>query len=123
MNVEDLRLYCISKPGVTESFPFDETTLVFKVMNKMFAIVGLDREPMFVNLKCDPEYALELRETYDGIIVPGWHMNKKLWNSVFLEEELTLDLYRSLIDHSYELIVDSLPKKKKEELAQLHKDD
>jgi predicted DNA-binding protein (MmcQ/YjbR family) len=119
MNVEDLRAYCIKKPGVTESFPFDEHTLVFKVMNKMFAIVGLERQPLFVNLKCDPDYAIELREQYDGIILPGYHMNKKLWNSVYLERELSLDLYLSLIDHSYELIVKSLPKKKKEELAML----
>lgn len=122
MNVEDLRIYCISKPGVTESFPFDETTLVFKVMNKMFAIVGLDREPLFVNLKCEPEYAIELRETYDGMIIPGWHMNKHHWNSVFLESEISLDLYKSLIDLSYDLIVKSLPKKKREELAQLEND-
>lgn len=119
MNVEDIRAYCISKPGVTESFPFDEHTLVFKVMNKMFAIVGLERQPLFVNLKCDPDYAIELREQYDGIIFPGYHMNKKLWNSVYLERELSLELYLSLIDHSYELIVNSLPKKKKEELAML----
>ena len=118
MNIEELRAYCIEKKGVTESFPFDETTLVFKVMNKMFALVGLERKPSFVNLKCDPDRSLELREEYDGVITPGYHMNKKLWNSVYFEG-LSTDFTKELIDHSYELIVASLPKKVQKELEEL----
>jgi len=75
MNSEEIREYCLAKPGVTEGFPFDEQTLVFKVMNKMYALVGLERVPLFINLKCDPERAIELREQYEDI-QPGYHMNK-----------------------------------------------
>ncbi len=75
MNIEEIRDYCLAKPGVTEGFPFDEVTLVFKVMNKMFALTSLERVPAFVNLKCDPERAIELRARYEEI-QPGWHMNK-----------------------------------------------
>ena len=75
MNIEEIREYCIAKPGVTEGFPFDETTLVFKVMNKMIALTGLDGDPPFVNLKCDPDRAIELRGQYEDV-QPGWHMNK-----------------------------------------------
>ena len=82
MNIEDFRDYCLSKKGVTEAFPFDESTLVFKVLGKMFALTGLNRKPAAVNLKCDPERAMELREEYDGIIIPGYHMSKKHWNTI-----------------------------------------
>jgi predicted DNA-binding protein (MmcQ/YjbR family) len=75
MNIEEIRDYCLAKPGVTEGFPFDEQTLVFKVMNKMYALVGLERLPLFINLKCDPERAIELRAQYESI-QPGYHMNK-----------------------------------------------
>ena len=85
MNVEELRTYCISKKGVTEEFPFDESTLVFKVMGKMFALTGLNDEEQTVNLKCEPEYAIELREEYSDDILPGYHMNKKYWNTVNYE--------------------------------------
>lgn len=111
MNIEEFRNYCISKKGVTESFPFDEHTLVFKVMNKMFAVCGLERTPTQVNLKCDPERAQLLREEYDGLIIPGWHMNKHHWNTVFIEDALPPKLVTELIDHSYDLIVKSLTKK------------
>jgi predicted DNA-binding protein (MmcQ/YjbR family) len=77
MNIEEIRDYCLAKPGVTEGFPFDEVTLVFKVMNKMFALVGLEKVPPFINLKCDQERAVELREQYEDIR-PGWHMNKNI---------------------------------------------
>ena len=110
MNIEYLRDYCLSKKAVTESFPFDKTTLVFKVANKMFALSGLNNIPFKVNLKCDPERALELREEYE-CIQPGYHMNKKLWNTVSPTEGLTKKLFLELIDHSYDLIVESLPKK------------
>ncbi len=110
MNIEDLRLYCLSKPGVEESFPFDEYTLVFKVLGKMFALCGLKREPFAINLKCDPEKAIELREEFEDI-TPGYHMNKKHWNTVVCEGNLTDRQVIDLIDHSYDLVWDSLPKK------------
>ena len=78
MNIEEIREYCIAKPGVTEGFPFDESTLVFKVMNKMYALVGLERIPPFINLKCDPDRAIELREQYEDIRA-GYHMNKVIY--------------------------------------------
>ncbi|BFP40374.1 MmcQ/YjbR family DNA-binding protein [Flavobacteriaceae bacterium GF1] len=116
MNIEQLREYCISKRGVTESFPFDEHTLVFKVMGKMFALVALERLPSQVNLKCDPERALTLREEYDGIIIPGYHMSKKHWNTLFLDQLPPLFL-KELIDHSYNLVVSQLPKRIREQLG------
>ena len=119
MNIEEFRAYCLAKKGATESFPFDEHTLVFKVMNKMFAITGLEHNPARANLKCDPEWSASLREEYDGLIRPGWHMNKHHWNAVELEMNIPGDLLRQLIDHSYELIVKSLTKKLQEELRQL----
>lgn len=122
MNVEEFHEYCLSKPGVTEHFPFDESTLVFKVMDKMFALTGLNAERFTVNLKCDPEKAIELRAEYDAI-QPGWHMNKQHWNTVnFGSGQLNRKLLKELIDHSYDLVVDSLTKKKKEELKNLRND-
>lgn len=112
MDIERFREICLSKKGVTEGFPFGPDVLVFKVMGKMFALSALDRPPHKVNLKCDPERAIELREEWDGSISPGYHMNKKHWNTVQIEalpDELLLDL----TEHSYHLIVDSLPKKTK----------
>ena len=85
MNVETFRVYCLSKKGITEEFPFDEETLVFKVMGKMFALCGLEHVPFQIALKCDPERAIELREQYDGRITEAWHMSKKHWNSVHAE--------------------------------------
>ncbi|MDC8001719.1 MmcQ/YjbR family DNA-binding protein [Aequorivita todarodis] len=116
MNIEEFRNYCISKKGVTESFPFGEETLVFKVMGKMFALTGLETHPATANLKCDPERAIELRETYDGLILPGYHMSKVHWNTVQLERNLPPELVLELIDHSYELVVKSLTKKLQAEL-------
>ena len=117
MNIETFRTYCLSKKGVTEEFPFDETTLVFKVMGKMFALTGLHRIPFSVNLKCDPDKAIDLRE-YHSEIQPGYHMNKKHWNTCILEE-LPPEVMEHLIDHSYELVVSKLTKKLKAELAAL----
>lgn len=117
MNIEEFRDYCLAKKGVTEETPFGPDTLVFKVMNKMFALTGIDNFE-FINLKCDPERALDLREEYHGI-KPGYHMNKKLWNSVYNESDVTDDLIYELIDHSYDLIVASLTKKLQAELAAL----
>jgi predicted DNA-binding protein (MmcQ/YjbR family) len=104
MDIEQFRTYCLSKYGAEETFPFGEDTLVFKVYGKIFAITGLNDETFRVNLKCDPEYAIELRDHYPQII-PGWHMNKKHWNTVAFDEGLPEDLLRSLIDHSYGLVV------------------
>lgn len=117
MNIEQYREYCISKKGVTESFPFDDTTLVFKVMNKMFALTGIE-EFAFINLKCDPERAIELREQYEGVS-PGYHMNKALWNSVSTKGDISDKLIYQWIDDSYGLIVSSLTKKLQKELENL----
>ena len=118
MNIEEFRQFCIAKKGVTEEFPFDEVTLVFKVMGKMFALAPLERIPSQVNLKCDPERAIELRETYDGLIIPGYHMSKVHWNTLHLDN-LSPDLIRELTDHSYELVVAKFPKKLREQWQQL----
>ncbi len=118
MNIEEFRNYCLSKKGVTENFPFDETTLVFKVMGKMFALCGLERIPLSINLKCDPERSIALREEYDGYIYGAYHMNKRLWNTLEIDF-LPLGLILELIDHSYELVVAKLTKKQKLELENL----
>jgi len=118
MNIEEIREYCMAKPGVTEGFPFDETTLVFKVMNKMFVLTGLERDPPFLNLKCDPDRAIELRGQYEDI-QPGWHMHKQQWNSVYYSGSVPADLVRELIDHSYDLVVQGLKKKDREALMNL----
>jgi len=117
MNIEELRDYCIQKKGVTESFPFDDKVLVFRVMNKMFALVNVEISDS-VNLKCDPEKTIELREEFMGII-EGYHMSKKHWNTVLIESDVNRLLLLELIDHSYNLIVSKLTKKEKEALAQL----
>ena len=118
MNIEAFRTYCIAKKGVTEEFPFDANTLVFKVMGKMFALCGLERVPSQVNLKCDPERAIVLREEHDGNIVPGWHMSKVHWNTVMVES-VPPKLLWELIDHSYDLVVSKLTKKMKTALDAL----
>ncbi|WP_420582129.1 MmcQ/YjbR family DNA-binding protein [Reichenbachiella sp.] len=117
INVETYRNYCLSKPGVAESCPFGPDTLVFKVMDKMFALSSIDKFE-FINLKCNPERAQELRANHPAI-QPGYHMNKQHWNSVYVDGTLPDELIYELIDHSYELIVDSLPKKLKLELEGL----
>jgi len=110
MNVETFREYCLSKKAVTESLPFDEHTLVFKVMDKMFALTGLERHPPQVNLKCNPDRSVELRAEYDGAILPGYHMSKLHWNTVILIE-VPPKLIAELIDHSYDLVVAKFTKK------------
>lgn len=112
MDIELLREYALSKPGTTESFPFDESTLVFKVLGKMFALIGLERLPAQVNLKCDPEYAQELRVEYQEI-TGGYHMSKKHWNTVMIEGDIEDSLILSLVDHSYDLVVSKMTKKNK----------
>lgn len=118
MNIEKLREYCLSKAGAMEDFPFDETTIVFKIGSKIFAMSDLEKLPFSVNLKCDPEKAIELRERYECII-PGWHMNKKHWNTVYPERELPVSLFYEMIDDSYELVKKTLKKSEKEEIARL----
>ena len=122
MNVEQLRDYCLSKKGTTEEFPFDQVTLVFKVMEKMYCLTGLEHwengKPA-VNLKCDPEKAIQLREKYEGTVIGGYHSNKKHWNTVYLNEDMSDDELLTWIDHSYELVVNKLTKKQKQELQLL----
>lgn len=109
MNIEDLREYCLSFKATSEGFPFDEKVLVFKAGGKIFALCDIDSYD-FVNLKCDPDWALELRAEHPGI-TPGWHMSKTHWNSVLVDGSIDRKLLKELIKHSYELIVKSLTKK------------
>lgn len=115
MDLNDLMEYLESKPHVEACFPFDEHTLVYKAGGKMYALIALERVPAMLNLKCDPERSIELRERYQEI-TPGYHMNKTHWNSI---DYTTLDwsLLKELIDHSYELILNSLTKKQKQALG------
>jgi len=115
MNIEALREYCLSKNAVTEDFPFGESTLVFRVKNKIFLLVSLDANPLQFNAKCDPEKAIELREAYDAV-KPGYHMNKKHWNTVTIDGSVSTGLIKEMIDDSYDLIIQSFPKKLREEL-------
>lgn len=117
MDIEKLRNYCLRKKGVTEGFPFNEDTLVFKVMDKMFCLAILT-PPISINLKCDPEFALELREKYDSV-APGYHMNKKHWNTISFDGRIPDKEILSWVDHSYDLVAGSLPKKIKEELKKI----
>ena len=116
MNIEALRDYCLKKEGVTESFPFDESTLVFKVMNKMFALTGLEG-PFSINLKCAPLKAIDLREEF-AAVMPGYHMNKRHWNTILIDGSIEDDTIYQWIDDSYHLVVISLPKKVRMQLSQ-----
>lgn len=117
MNVEDYRDYCLKKPGVTEGFPFGEQTIVFKVMNKIFSLTGVENF-VSINLKCDPELAIELREEFHSI-KPGFHMNKKHWNTIENEGDVTDKKIFELTDLSYNLVVKKLTKKLKAQLKLL----
>lgn len=117
MNIEEYRDYCLTLPGVSEEFPFDINTLVFKVMGKMFALTDVDSF-VSMNLKADPEYSIELREMYSGVN-PGFHMNKKHWNTIHTDGSVDDDLMYRLIKDSYDLVVSGLTKKLKEELKSL----
>ncbi len=116
MNLEDLREYCIAKPGVEETTPFGPETLVFKVMGKAFLLTGFENKPIQFNVKCDPEKAVELRERYD-CVKPGYHMNKKHWNTIVVDGSVNFKLVKEWIDHSYDLVVEGLPKIEKARLA------
>ncbi len=117
MNIEELREHCLSFKGVTESFPFDETTLVFKVLNKMYCLTDLEGE-LRVNVKCEPDRAIELREQFESV-VPGYHMSKKHWNTVYIDGSIPDETIKGWIRESYALIVQSMPKKKRQELQNL----
>jgi len=114
MDIEFFRSYCLSKPGTSEDTPFDENTLCFRVGGKIFALVDIDAFES-VNLKCDPERAVELRELHSGII-PGYHMNKKHWNTVSFNKGVSDRLVLELVDHSYDLIFKRLPIKVQQEI-------
>lgn len=117
MNIEDLRDYCLAKPGVTEGLPFGEDTLVFKVGEKLFLLTSIS-DPTHFNVKCDPELAAELRERH-AEVRPGYHMNKRHWNTVRSDGSLTRKQLCDMIDHSYDLVFKSLPKKVQEDIASL----
>ncbi|PYJ45366.1 MAG: MmcQ-like protein [Verrucomicrobia bacterium] len=115
MDLGSFREYCLSKPGATEDTPFGEDVLVFKVGGKMFALAPLDEVPAAANLKCDPDLALELRDRYEQVR-PGYHMNKKHWNTVEIDSGIPDAELHKMIDHSYELVLRTLPKVKREKL-------
>ncbi|MBC3788065.1 MmcQ/YjbR family DNA-binding protein [Spirosoma utsteinense] len=115
MNIETLRDYCIAKPGVTESFPFDLVTVVFKVGNKIFALLDTESRPTTLNLKCDPERAVELRDQYTAVR-PGFHMNKTHWNTITIDGTLRWQDVQEWIDHSYDLVRKGLPKTIRDQL-------
>lgn len=115
MNVESAREYCLKLKGCTESFPFDETTLVMKVGGKIFALINLGEGPS-VNLKCDPEKAIIFREAFSAVL-PGYHMNKKHWNTVLLDGSIKDELLMNWINDSYYLVVNKLPMRLKNQLG------
>jgi predicted DNA-binding protein (MmcQ/YjbR family) len=115
MNIESLRDYCLAKTAVEEGFPFGETVLVFKVKGKMFLLTRLDAPVLEFNVKCDPEQAIEWREQF-AAVQPGYHMNKKLWNTVTADGSIPAKILRQMIDDSYRLVVASLPKKDRSDL-------
>ena len=112
MNVEQFQAYCLSKPATSENFPFDEVTLALRVGGKIFALTGLDNERFSVNLKCDPEQGETWREQYSEV-QPGYHMNKKHWNTVDFEGTLSDKLLKEMIDHSYDMVVKGMTKKER----------
>ena len=117
MDIETLRAYCLSKRFVTEGFPFDEATLVFKVAGKMFLLTGLNVQPLQFNVKCDPEKAIELRENYTWV-KPGYHMSKKHWNTVVADIDADEKMLFEFIDESYQLVYQSLPAKTRKEIEE-----
>lgn len=118
MNIEDIRDYCLSLSFVTEETPFGPDTLVFKVASKVFLLIGLDQvDELRFNVKCDPDYAVELREQYEQTVIPGYHMNKKHWNTVYCNRELADSKLKDLINHSYDLVYQSFPKRVRDDLS------
>lgn len=117
MNIESLREYCLSLPHVTEDLPFGPETLVFRIAGKIFLLVSLDEDQLSFNVKCAPELAEELRNKYPGRVLPGYHMSKKHWNTINPGGILGDSLLKDWINHSYELVLASLPKKTRELLS------
>ena len=111
MNIETLREYCLGKPDVEETLPFGPDTLVYKVNGKIFLITGLDEEQLSFNVKCDPDLAIELREKYTCVL-PGYHMNKKHWNTIVVDGVVSVKLLKEWIDHSYELVLRTTTRQK-----------
>jgi len=116
VDIEQLQSYCLSKQGVEETLPFGPDTLVYKVAGKVFLLTSLDAEDFRFNVKCDPDLAQELREQYP-CVQPGYHMNKKHWNTIVVDGSVSVKLLKEWIDHSYELVVKSLPKKLREKFS------
>ena len=116
MNIETIQQYCLSLKNVTEDMPFGEDTLVFRIGGKIFALMSLNESESRINLKCAPDFAIELREQYSDV-QPGYHMNKKHWNTIYCERDLEEKVIKKLIQHSYQLVLDSLPKNLKEALS------
>jgi predicted DNA-binding protein (MmcQ/YjbR family) len=104
MNIEQLQEYCLQKPDVEETLPFGPDTLVYKVNGKIFLLTGLESHPLQFNVKCDPDRAIELREEYPEHVLPGYHMNKKHWNTIIADGTIPQKMIREFIDHSYELV-------------------
>ena len=117
MNLEELRDYCISKKGVEETLPFGPETLVFKVAGKAFLLTGFNSDPLQFNVKCDPEKAIELREEYPCVL-PGYHMNKKHWNTIIVDGSVTKKIVLGWIDDSYDLVVKGLSKAEQKKLVE-----
>jgi len=115
MNIETIREYCLSRPAAEETLPFGPETIVYKVGGKIFLLMGLDEVELSFNVKCDPEKAIELREQY-SCVLPGYHMNKKHWNTIVVDGSVSQSLIKEWIDDSYELVVQSLPPKKRDSL-------
>ena len=116
MNIESLRQYCLAKKGVTESLPFGPDTLVFKVGGKLFLLASLDALPLQFNVKCDPDETEQLRDEY-SCVLPGYHMNKKHWNTVIVDSTVSDKQLQRWIDASYRLVFESLPRKTKQEIS------
>lgn len=114
--LEEVRSYALARKGTSEDFPFDETTLVIRVDRKMFVLISTEVFPLRINLKCDPERAVELRESF-GAVVPGYHQNKRHWNTVILDGSLAPALIAEMIDESYRLVFDSLPAARRRDLS------
>ncbi|MFE9442671.1 MmcQ/YjbR family DNA-binding protein [Streptomyces sp. NPDC006602] len=110
MTPQELRAFCLSFNAAVEDFPFNPETSVFKVQGKLFALTNLDARPLTVNLKCDPEDAIRLRGEHPGLIIPGYHMNKRHWNTVTVDGDLPDRLVRELVEDSYDLVVAGLPR-------------
>lgn len=117
MDIESIRKYCIRKKAVTECFPFDEYNLVFKVVDRMFALINLE-SPDRIFLKCEPEYAIELRDRYNGI-EGAFHFNKRHWNQVYLGSDVSDSLIKELIDHSYNEVIKKFTRKQREQYNEL----